>query len=319
MSDSNPLLTIAIPTYNRPDAIRKQVRNLLTQTTPSIRLIIYDNASPVPVDSLFTDEEKKRFEIRRNPVNIGAEANIARCIEACASSEWGYVLGDDDELLPDAVSRILSGIAQHPDAVFINFGCAQDEVLSSEDDCLCSLGRNVFSFGDALWISKGIFHTALMRDCYSDMHKYAFTFAPQIIFLLSHLQRCPDAKTVRLTEPLFDVSAPGGWSSLDFGQRLFPFYDFWPMDKRNQRGPRCFLDNLLVIQMHLVWVNIIKSKAQCDAGAVRLFLKKLFIYRGLFWFLRNDFREMLVIMAFRYFPFGKTILHSILLRHPVSC
>lgn len=55
---SNAILTIAIPTYNRPDKIQKQVRLLLPQLTPEVKLTIRDNNSLRPVVSLFNTTEK---------------------------------------------------------------------------------------------------------------------------------------------------------------------------------------------------------------------------------------------------------------------
>ncbi len=177
MSLSNPMkLTIAIPTYNRPEAIQKQVRNLLPQLREGVQLIVYDNASEIPVQSLFTEEEKRLFAIHRNPVNVGAEANICKCFEACCNSEWGFIPGDDDELYPDAVFRILKQMEKYPDAVFINFGCEKDEILDSEEACLLSLADGWESFGNTLWLSKGVYHTGRMHESYYELNVYSYTF-----------------------------------------------------------------------------------------------------------------------------------------------
>ena len=113
-----PILTISIPTYNRVDCIQRMVRTILPQLTNEVNLIVIDNQSPYDIYSLFTEEEKTQFDLRRNDVNIGGDANIARCFEV-ARTKWVWVLGDDDIILPDAVSRVLETIKSHSDFAFM--------------------------------------------------------------------------------------------------------------------------------------------------------------------------------------------------------
>ena len=97
-------LTITIPTYNRPDHIQRQVRDVLKQMTDEVALVVFDNCSDTPVSNLFTDEEKKKFDIIRNPVNIGGDANQARCLESVPEG-WAWTLGDDDTIVDDAIQK----------------------------------------------------------------------------------------------------------------------------------------------------------------------------------------------------------------------
>ena len=54
----NPILTIGIPTYNRPESIKKSVRALLPQLNDQVVLRVWDNCSDTPVADLFTEEEQ---------------------------------------------------------------------------------------------------------------------------------------------------------------------------------------------------------------------------------------------------------------------
>lgn len=101
-----PILTIGIPTYNRPNSIVKTVRALLPQLNDLVVLRVWDNCSDIPVVDLFTEEEKKKFTIARNKANIGGDANIAGCIYH-ASTKWVWTLGDDDIPNNEAVKTIL--------------------------------------------------------------------------------------------------------------------------------------------------------------------------------------------------------------------
>ncbi len=46
---NNPLLSIIIPTYNRPHLLLRAVNSALAQTVEDIEVIVVDDASPEPV------------------------------------------------------------------------------------------------------------------------------------------------------------------------------------------------------------------------------------------------------------------------------
>ena len=105
----NPLLSITIPTYNRPNQIIKQIKRLLPQLNEYVQVTIYDNCSLHPVHLLFSDDDKKKIYIKRNKTNIGADANIAKCFEEC-ETKWLWVLSDDDFVADDAINKVISQI-----------------------------------------------------------------------------------------------------------------------------------------------------------------------------------------------------------------
>ena len=78
-----------------------------------VNIVILDNASTNPISSIIEEkypQYKDIIEVHRNPVNIGADANICRCFEM-AKSEWFWLLGDDDMPSLDAVATILAEIS----------------------------------------------------------------------------------------------------------------------------------------------------------------------------------------------------------------
>jgi glycosyltransferase involved in cell wall biosynthesis len=106
------MLTICIPTYNRTDKVRQRILELLPQLASGVKIIVIDNSSVIPVSSAIGDliERNENVSVIKNKFNIGMSANIARCIEVC-NTEWMWLLGDDDEVLPQAVQIILDDIS----------------------------------------------------------------------------------------------------------------------------------------------------------------------------------------------------------------
>jgi glycosyltransferase involved in cell wall biosynthesis len=109
-----PLLTIAVPTYNRA----ANLENLLTVlqvelgSLPQIELIVSDNASPDGTEAVVRRflAEGLRCRYLRNETNIGADANFLQCYEA-ARGRYLWIFGDDDIIFPGALARICELLA----------------------------------------------------------------------------------------------------------------------------------------------------------------------------------------------------------------
>jgi abequosyltransferase len=108
--DEKPLLTIAIPTYNRAKYLRELLSSLFDQLVvqTAVELIVSDNASSDETPSVIDEFEKRGLKLRRlcNDVNIGPDANFQQCFEkACGKYVW--IFGDDDIIVPGGIDRIL--------------------------------------------------------------------------------------------------------------------------------------------------------------------------------------------------------------------
>lgn len=94
-----PLVSVGIPTFNRPEGLRRTLQLISAQTYRNLEILISDNASPGPETERVvrgfsvTDERIKYF---RQPANIGAIANF-RFVLAKASGDYFMWAADDDE------------------------------------------------------------------------------------------------------------------------------------------------------------------------------------------------------------------------------
>src|SRR5258708_2519963 len=117
------LLTIAIPTFNRPEQLRRLVSQCLRQLDERVTLLILDNASERDPREELADlfaEAGASVRVIRHAVNVGSSANVLRCFEY-ATTPWVWVIGDDDQLEDRAVTMVLDAIATFPDALNLNF------------------------------------------------------------------------------------------------------------------------------------------------------------------------------------------------------
>ena len=207
-------LTVAIPTYNRPEHIQRQVRDLLKQKTEQVEIIVRDNCSTVPVSSLFTDEEKKQFVICRNEVNIGGEANQARCLEDVKEG-WAWTLGDDDRITDDAIQTILGIINIHQDYCYINMGNKKEKETNSFDEFL-DYFKIIGAFGIAFFQSANLFNMDKIRPYIYWFYNFMSSQVGQIIVVTKYLEDCPTEKCFFTSNSVITDNAPGGWVKREF-------------------------------------------------------------------------------------------------------
>jgi abequosyltransferase len=115
MHSESPLLTIAIPTYNRSEYLGRLLDSLVPQlkNEPRVELLISDNASPDGTQATLEGyrEQGLAFRSIRNQTNIGADANIGQCF-AEAAGKYIWIVGDDDVVLQGGLSAVLGLLAQ---------------------------------------------------------------------------------------------------------------------------------------------------------------------------------------------------------------
>ena len=98
---AQPLLTIAIPTYNRASYLRRTLAQLQSEVVncelDNVEILVSDNASSDNTAQVVEEFQTLGFGIRYllNQSNIGPDANIAECFGA-AKGNYVVLLGDDD-------------------------------------------------------------------------------------------------------------------------------------------------------------------------------------------------------------------------------
>ena len=114
MPSSAPLLTLAIPTYNRATLLDRLLAVLANElhTDPRVELLVSDNASPDSTPSIVSQHQARGLCVRyfRNETNIGPDGNILACFER-ASGKYVWIFSDDDLPAPGTIDRILATLS----------------------------------------------------------------------------------------------------------------------------------------------------------------------------------------------------------------
>lgn len=108
MTESAPLLTVAIPTYNRAALLRECLDHLTSQLQDGVEIVVCDNASPDETPRVAVEYARRFPAVRalRNEMNLGTDANILRCLTESRGS-FVFLFSDDDVLLPGGLAEVL--------------------------------------------------------------------------------------------------------------------------------------------------------------------------------------------------------------------
>lgn len=116
---SVPLVSVGLPTYNRPAGLRKALEHLLLQDYPNLDIVISDNCSTDPlVQEVIREFAAADSRIRpfRQEVNIGLEENFNFTFNM-AKADLFMWMSDDDYFDSNYISACVRFLEQHPDYV----------------------------------------------------------------------------------------------------------------------------------------------------------------------------------------------------------
>jgi len=107
---SNPKVSIAIPTFNRVELLKRAVESVNFQDYSNIEIIISDNCSnDSTAQYLKTLQSNPLVIINQNSNNIGMVKNWDKCLEL-SSGEFFLLMSDDDYFIEkNAINRLVSG------------------------------------------------------------------------------------------------------------------------------------------------------------------------------------------------------------------
>lgn len=283
----NAILTIAIPTYNRVEQIQKQVRSLLPQLTDEVQLIVYDNHSDIPVKAWFSDEELKQFMIVRNSVNVGGDANIARCFEYC-KTKWLWTLSDDDYAKENAVEVVLSYIRDNEDATFINFWSPIEKVTNNVADFLQILSHGGV-FSSAFTMSVCVYNMNILKNDLYYFYKNLSSMVGPLIMLIRNVLKV-GGECVWVNRPQVELGADVSWNYRDFINRSLLFI----LEFRDTREPK-FYKNIFLGLYGTDYGLISMNRASSNVSWIGrlMLLGKVSINQGIFNALRYSSKDYL--------------------------
>jgi hypothetical protein len=126
-----PLVTIAIPTFNRATLLKGCVTAALSQTYPHFEVVVSNNDSPDDTKNVLSGFNDARLRIINQETNIGLLPNWNACL-ANAKGDYIVFVADDDRIAPWLLERCARLIKRQP---------AISSVITLSDLRAASIGR----------------------------------------------------------------------------------------------------------------------------------------------------------------------------------
>jgi len=136
--------------------LRRAIESLQRQTFPHWKAVIFDDSTSVGARDVVQSADDDRITYKKNQVRMGAAGNIDQCFspQAMFSGHYGYVLEDDNYLLPDFLSELGRNITNTNSQLIL-----ANQRIQEEGSGL--LGQNLTTRGD--WFFDGIVSPLYLR------------------------------------------------------------------------------------------------------------------------------------------------------------
>ena len=122
IAQAGPLLTIAIPSFNRPQQLRTLLQSIDCDIS-GVEILISEDNSPLraqirEVVISFAKSSEYKVTYRENDANQGFDGNI-RSLVLSSRGQWIMFMGDDDEFIPGTLNGYIQFLRRLVDEKYV--------------------------------------------------------------------------------------------------------------------------------------------------------------------------------------------------------
>lgn len=111
-----PLVSVIIPTYNRPEYLKQAITSAIAQTYQNIEIIVSDNCSPENPENLVASFADSRIKFWRHPENVGMLKNQMNAFKM-AQGKYVASLHDDDMWNENFLAKLVPSLEANSDLI----------------------------------------------------------------------------------------------------------------------------------------------------------------------------------------------------------
>lgn len=158
----NPICEIRIPTYKRPQSLRRALESLQKQTYPFWRAIVLDNSPDQEAKEVVAALKDSRIVYYPHPHNIGGARNIDLALQSKSilGGKYACSLEDDNYFFPDCIQENIEILKREKVSILLR---NQEIRFDREDGTSQPTGETT----RGQWFNRGI---------YSPLELYASMF-----------------------------------------------------------------------------------------------------------------------------------------------
>ncbi len=111
-----PKISVVIPTHNRPDRVKRAIQSVLNQTFQDFEIIVVDDGVKERAEQAVKSFNDPRIKYIQHSKNQGGSVARNTGIKN-AQADWIAFLDDDDEFLPNKLSKQYEIIEKYEDKI----------------------------------------------------------------------------------------------------------------------------------------------------------------------------------------------------------
>lgn len=246
-SETNPKLSICIPTRNRAGFIGGMLESLIWQIPGHCEIVVLDGASTDDTGAVVQRYAHGCDQLRyiRQEENGGIDQDIDRVVQL-ANGEYCWLVPDDDFVRPGAVARVLDALARDYSLVIVNVDVRDASLSTVLSPNLLGIHQDyVFSPGDM----DGLFRKVgamlgylgcgiIKRSIWIERERSRY-YGSYFVHLGVMFQRALPGETHVIAQPLISVRAANqSWLEWQFEITMIYWPSLvlsFPLDERTKR------------------------------------------------------------------------------------
>lgn len=141
-----PLVSIGLPTYNRPQGLARILASLAQQSYANLEIIVSDNHSPTAEVVAVVEvamAQDKRIRFLRQSRNLGQFENF-RAVLAAAQGDYFCWVADDDDRDRTYIERCVGALGRSPQLLLVN---SQSQLIDRTSQRLLRQDRGCTTLG----------------------------------------------------------------------------------------------------------------------------------------------------------------------------
>jgi glycosyltransferase involved in cell wall biosynthesis len=226
LKNQEPLVTVGVPSYKRPDLLKDALNNLKNQTYKQIKIIVGINGDKNDTEKYKTIRDNFKddlnIEFHFHDKNIGSINNFLYLLNIC-NSKYFMWLADDDRISPNLIKSSLSILDKNYDTVtvmplweLVHVGNKKKKIIPSFFDQKSALKR-IINYCD---VTDDAFFYGLHRT--SNLKKCSFSkFWKPNSDLISNWAYVFLFDLVLQGKILFNPDDDAKWIDNDFGIKFY--------------------------------------------------------------------------------------------------
>jgi glycosyltransferase involved in cell wall biosynthesis len=127
----NMRLGVCIPTYKRPEQLRRCVLSIIKAAKSyDVPIFIADDATDDTNAAVMAELQRGYPHIvyRKNESNLGIDGNILHSVDIC-DCDYAWLIGEDDRMVPEAIATVLPILDREtPSFVAVNYSYVDENI-----------------------------------------------------------------------------------------------------------------------------------------------------------------------------------------------